>query len=66
MRLPLVAPDISHLFGQLNPDAMAHIASHITPTVDDQYLHWDQLRHRTPPAGLSVQQWWLAIAMGRA
>ena len=66
MHLPLVAPDISHLFGQLNPDAMARIASHIAPTIDDQYLHWDQLRHRTPPAGLSVEQWWLAIAMGRA
>ena len=26
----------------------------------DRYLHWDELRHRTPPQGLSHEQWWLA------
>jgi len=25
----------------------------------DRYLHWDELRHRTPPQGLSHEQWWL-------
>jgi Fic family protein len=30
-----------------------------------EYLHWDKLRHLTPPAGLSVEEWWLAIKMAR-
>jgi len=37
----------------------------ITPLVKGQYLHWDQLRHREPPEGLTVEQWWLGIRMAR-
>ncbi len=29
------------------------------------YLHWNELRHRTPPAGLELEEWWLAIKMHR-
>jgi Fic family protein len=31
----------------------------------DRYLHWDELRHRTPPEGLSHEQWWLAEKLSR-
>ena len=31
----------------------------------DRYLHWDELRHRTPPQGLSHEQWWLAEKLSR-
>lgn len=31
----------------------------------DPYLHWDELRHRTPPQGLSHEQWWLAEKLAR-
>ena len=24
-----------------------------------RYLHWDQMRHRTPPDGLTLQEWWV-------
>lgn len=27
--------------------------------------HWDELRHRTPPAGFSREDWWLAIKLTR-
>jgi Fic family protein len=30
------------------------------------YVHWDKLRHVTPPKGLTVEEWWMAIRMGRA
>jgi len=30
-----------------------------------EYLHWDELRHRTPPSGLSPEQWWLATKLRR-
>jgi len=32
---------------------------------DSDYLHWDELRHRTPPQGFSLEEWWVAIKLGR-
>ncbi|MHB8519737.1 MAG: Fic family protein [Limisphaerales bacterium] len=29
------------------------------------YVHWDELRHRTPPAGVSLEEWWLALKLRR-
>ena len=29
------------------------------------YLHWDQLRHRPPPDGLTSRQWWLVQKLAR-
>lgn len=29
------------------------------------YLHWDELRHRTPPDGLTTRQWWLVQKLAR-
>lgn len=30
-----------------------------------RYLHWDDLRRRTPPGDLTHEQWWLATSMAR-
>ena len=35
------------------------------PTVRGRYLHWENLRHRTPPAGLSLDEWWLGLKFAR-
>lgn len=32
---------------------------------DSDYLHWDELRHRAPPHGFSLEEWWVAIKLGR-
>lgn len=29
------------------------------------YLHWDKLRHLTPPEGLTAEEWWLGIKLRR-
>ncbi|GAA1870835.1 Fic family protein [Asanoa iriomotensis] len=29
------------------------------------YLHWDELRFREPPAGFTVEEWWLATKLAR-
>jgi Fic family protein len=29
------------------------------------YYHWDQLRYRTPPKGLSLEEWWVATKFRR-
>jgi Fic family protein len=32
---------------------------------DSAYLHWEELRHREPPSGLSVEEWWYAHQLRR-
>jgi hypothetical protein len=36
-----------------------------SPEQDGRYLHWDELRRRTPPNGLSSEQWWFAVLLAR-
>lgn len=36
-----------------------------TPLVRERYMHWDQLRHRTPPEGLSHEAWWAGVRFAR-
>jgi Fic family protein len=31
----------------------------------DAYLHWDELRHREPPEGLTHEAWWFSVKLGR-
>jgi Fic family protein len=37
----------------------------IEPRGDGGYLHWDELRHRKPPAGLTSEKWWFGLKMRR-
>lgn len=37
-----------------------------SPVIEGMYLHWDELRHRKPPAGVpSAEDWWLGIKIAR-
>ena len=47
--------NISHILGIVN-----------SPAPVGKYLHWDNLRHRTPPADLTHEQWWLGIKFARS
>jgi hypothetical protein len=40
-------------------------ARHSLGKAGGRYLHWDQLRHRAPPAGFTVEEWWLGIKLSR-
>lgn len=35
------------------------------PSRKHEYLHWDELRHRKPPPGISLEQWWVATKLRR-
>src|SRR5262245_34428082 len=35
------------------------------PTVGDRYLHWEELRFRSLPKGLTLEEWWGAIKFAR-
>ena len=37
----------------------------ITALVNGRYLHWDQIRHREPPEGLTHEEWWTGVRLAR-
>ncbi len=65
MRKPDTAPDFPTVAKGLSPDVFQQVAAAITPLPEGKYLHWDDLRYREPPAGLSRQTWWASILLGR-
>lgn len=64
MKLPLAPPNLAEIAKNIAPDAMLGLLR-ATPSAGGEYLHWDQLRHREPPEGLTAEQWWFGIRMAR-
>lgn len=65
MSLPMLPPNARKLLGQLNRDELTLLVSNASPLPTGKYLHWDELRHRTPPAGLTHETWWLSVWLAR-
>jgi Fic family protein len=63
-----VAPPPTPLaFDQLALDRLGAVFAAASASAQDAgYLHWDKLRHLTPPGDLSHDEWWLALKMARA
>jgi Fic family protein len=36
-----------------------------TPEVGDGYVHWDKLRHLSPPGDLTHEEWWFSLKLAR-
>ncbi|KAF1719242.1 Fic family protein [Pseudoxanthomonas wuyuanensis] len=66
MKLPVPAPQVTELIEQLGEKAAQLLFRGIGPEVDGAYEHWDKVRHRVPPEGLSSEAWWLGIRMARS
>lgn len=65
MKIPLPPPADQLMIGRLPPERVLRLLSGHSAVVDGEYLHWDQLRHRTPPNDLSPEEWWFAIKTAR-
>jgi Fic family protein len=66
MSLPVIPPTVQQIISTLDPARLAELLSHRKQyTLDPRYLHWDQLRHRPTPEGISHEEWWLSIKLGR-
>lgn len=51
----------------LDPARVGRIVSHVeAPAQGHRYRHWDTLRHLEPPEGLTVEEWWAGIKLGRS
>ncbi len=66
MKIPVSPPAFGPLF-DAHADRLGELfRRRIGPEVGGVYEHWDTLRHRTPPEGLSAETWWLSIKMARS
>jgi Fic family protein len=68
MKVPVPPPDFSALQGEIakDPANLARIVMQVSPFGSlPEYLPWDKLRHKTPPEGLTSEQWWYGLKLGR-
>ena len=65
MKPPLSPRPLTQILKALKPEELS-IALGCGPLIKERYLHWDQLRHRTPPDGLSSEAWWAGVKIARA
>lgn len=66
MKLPHPPPAPEKTLAQVDPGMLLTLLSAPrSPLCDGQYLHWDELRHRPPPADLTHELWWLGIKLAR-
>ncbi len=70
MKIPQKPPEVSEIFEnaveQKRTKALSAIFSKGTgPAPGGKYLHWEQLRYRKPPKGLSPEEWWASIKLSR-
>lgn len=67
MRIPRTPPDLASLMQRIAADE-ERLNRFVTTTAgraSDRYLHWDELRHRKAPDGLTHEEWWVAEKLGR-
>lgn len=65
MHLPEHAPALEAAFAKLLPDRIEAVMPHANPLPTGKYLHWDELRRRPTPEGLSHAEWWAAVTLSR-
>ena len=65
MRLPEHAPPLETSFANLTPTRIEALMRHANPLPTGKYLHWDELRRRSAPEGLTHAEWWTAVTFGR-
>lgn len=68
MKRPPPSPQLSELFDRLDQDRIVAVLSRgeVGPTVGGRYFHWEELRYRQPPLGISKEEWWFGVKMARS
>ncbi len=69
MKIPQSPPPWKELWNRLadqSPQALEKSLLHAQAVNSGgRYLHWDEMRHRTPPLDMTLEQWWLGTAVAR-
>jgi Fic family protein len=71
MKIPLTPPELGSLAQAiLDSGGVERLAALFRnpqgPAPGGRYLHWDELRHRPPPADLTTDEWWFAVKTARS
>jgi Fic family protein len=65
MRFPRQPPDLQKLLQNTPPEILQRVYTGQEPQAADKYLHWEEMRRREPPEGLTQAQWWLQTKLQR-
>lgn len=65
LKPPMPPPDPEGLFSSLSPKLLVRLVEAQTDINRRPYLPWSEMRYRTPPEGLTHEEWWLASKMRR-
>ena len=71
MKIPLSPPPLHELLSSLSSteEGVQKLTSVLTAKIgaapDGKYRHWDVLRHLTPPDGITIEAWWVAVKLAR-
>ena len=66
MDIPDRPPDDKKILADLKPEKWNRIFQILKENdFDSRYLHWDELRFRKPPEGLTREEWWGAMKFRR-
>ena len=65
MKTPQTPPSINGLFSKILSSNRFEEVLRLAVEPADDYLHWDKLRHLTPPGTLTAEEWWLGIKLRR-
>ncbi|MBE2180626.1 MAG: Fic family protein [Chthoniobacterales bacterium] len=64
MKMPQTPPDIKGLILS-EPNLLEKLERVLTEPGVEEYWHWDEVRHREPPQGLTHPEWWASMKIGR-
>lgn len=64
IKIPSKPPSAHELLSDIDGARLVEVVA-ASSTGSERYLHWDELRRRTPPGGLTVQEWWLKTKLDR-
>lgn len=66
MKPPMPAPQLEELLKEVNIVQRLSELLAVSALPDGQYYHWDQLRYRSPPDGLTHKEWWAGVKLARS
>lgn len=59
-------PDFHRLVSSMSSEDLVRVLTTDTDNrAEKEYLHWDKLRHLSPPDGLSSEEWWVRLKFNR-
>jgi len=65
VRKPQSPPQLSELVEKTDRDHLVSILMDESLVDEGKYLHWDELRRRTAPEGITHEEWWFKIKTSR-